>query len=127
MPSTSQRLSCLLVLLLPLAACAGTEPAGPSGEGPAEGRHLEAPRFIGTVTDVVADTPAEGATTGVWIRTDGKDVGLVVWPMTTIADESGAPVEPSRLRPGVRVRVWVGDSEYLSIPPQYDALRIELN
>lgn len=91
--------------------------------------------FEGRVIEICDEPPAHGALGIVWISiapgsSSLMDVrGLVVWPGTAVAACGGdgtCPGGADAPRPGDRVRARASEKEYWSIPPIYDASRIEL-
>lgn len=91
--------------------------------------------FEGRVIEICDEPPAHGALGIVWISivpesSSLMDVrGLVVWPGTAIAVSGGdgaCPGEADTPKRGDRVRARASCEEYWSIPPIYDASRIEL-
>lgn len=91
-------------------------------------------RIEGLVVDTSSEPPAHGALGVVWVSivpgsSSILDVrGLVVWPGTAIVapDGSGGPGDPIRPRTGDRLRAFASLKEYWSIPPIFDATRIEI-
>ena len=119
-----------LSFLLGLGGCGPGVPSEPVAEAEAEADERleeEAARFSGVVRSTTDQVPAEGATGSVWVRLGDREVGLVVWPSTTIVDAVGQPADMDALREGVSLRAWTTTEEYFSIPPMYDAVRIEID
>lgn len=104
-----------------LTAAAGAGPAaGPAGQ-----------RIEGVVVEVSDEPPTRGAVGVAWVATvPGSSSildlrGLVLWPGTSIAGSRSRPGPGCDLAPGDRVRARASETEYWSIPPMFDALRIE--
>ena len=129
-----------LALAATLVACSsGT--TGPAQDDRAAGVTTQtgSPRFDGRIISVVGPegAPGDGDLGGVWIALPpdfddrpGHGVGLVIWASTEIvvreADGTLRRGSLSDLAAGKRVRAWTTDAEYLSLPPAYDATRVEI-
>lgn len=108
------------------ALTAATEPGS---NGPVPGSQ----RIEGRVVGISTEPPAHGALGVVWVSIVPRsssilDVrGLVVWPGTAIVvpNETGRPGAPIA-RNGDCLRACASVKEYWSIPPIFDAARIEI-
>ncbi|MBW3660780.1 MAG: hypothetical protein KY397_04005 [Gemmatimonadetes bacterium] len=109
------------------ALSAATEP-GPPDLAPGS------QRLEGRIVEFSPEPPADGALGVVWIsiRPGSSSIldvrGLVVWPGTAIVtrDGTGRPGDSIGPRPGDRLRASASLKEYWSIPPIFDAARIEI-
>lgn len=108
----SVRVASAAALMVVATACGGNEAEDPIGPGRT---------FSGTVTSVLGAPPSESPLESVWMDVGGREVGVVVLQSTVIDIGAGRIGD---IRPGMRIRVVTGSQEYLSTPPQYDAIRI---
>lgn len=100
-------------------------------DGPVRGRQW----IEGRVVEISMEPPCHGAIAVVWVRTvsDSSSIldvrGLVVWPGTALVAAGEVwwrPDGPGGLQEGDRLRACATEEEYWSIPPIFDATRIEI-
>ena len=125
--TTLPALSFLFSITVAVGGCSPDAPSEPVAAAESDERLEEdAARFSGVVRSTTDQVPAEGATGTVWVALGDREIGLVVWPSTSLVDAAGQAVDMDAVREGMSLRAWTTAEEYLSMPPMYDAVRVEI-